>query len=78
MLTMEDRVQIMVQHKVKEHNEVSATLKYAGNQTDYYKGRLTELQNLLIDFAWQLGVKVNFVIAVDGRGNEYEKAVIAE
>lgn len=78
MLTMEERVQIMVQRKAKEHNEVSAMLKYAGDRTDYCKGRLTELQDLLIDFAWQFGIKVDFVTAVDTLGNEYEKAVIAE
>ena len=78
MLTMEDRVQMLAQHKVKEHNEVSANLKYAGVQTEYYKGRLTELQNVLLDFAWELGVKVNFVTAVDELGNKYEKAIIAE
>ena len=77
-MTMEERVKIMVQRKVKEHNEVSATLKYAGDQTDYYKGRLTELQDLLIDFVWQFGIAVDFVTAVDERGNEYEKAISAE
>lgn len=77
-MTMEERVQIMVQRKAKEHNEVSAMLKYAGGRTDYYKGRLTELQDILIDFAWQFGIVVDFVTAVDGCGNEYEKAIIAE
>lgn len=77
-MTLEERFNVFVQRKVNEHNSVSATLKYAGVKTDYYEGRLTELQNILIDFAWQFGVNVNFVTAIDGHGNEYEKAIIAE
>ena len=78
MLTMEERVEKFIKRKVDEHNAVSVGLIYAGDRSDYYKGRLAELQDLLIDFMWQFGTKIDFVTAKDEHGNEYEKAIIAE
>lgn len=78
MMTMEERVEKFIKRKVDEHNAVSIGLIYAGDRADYYKGRLTELQELLIDSMWQLGTKIDFITATDERGNEYEKAIITE
>ena len=78
MLTMEERVERFIKRKVDEHNAVSFGLIYAGDRADYYKGRLAELKELLMDFMWQLGTKIDFIIATDESGNEYEKAIIAE
>ena len=75
-MTMEKRVEKLIKMKVDEHNAVSIGLSYAGDGTDFYTGRLTELQDLLIDFMWQCGTKIDFVTAKDEHGNEYEKAVI--
>lgn len=75
-MTMNERIEKFIKMKVEEHNAVSIGLVYAGDRTDYYKGRLTELQNLLIDFMWQFGTKIAFVTAKDIHGYEYEKAVI--
>lgn len=78
MLTMEERVERFIKRKVDEYNAVSIGLIYAGDRADYYKGRLTELQELLLDFMWQLGAKIDFVVTTDESGHEYEKAIIAE
>ena len=78
MLTMEERVEKFIKRKVDEHNAVSVGLIYAGDRADYYKGRLTELKELLIDFMCRLDANIDFVAATDESGNEYEKAIIAE
>ena len=75
-MTMEERVEKLIKMKIDEHNAISIGLRYAGDGIDFYTGRFTELQDLLIDFMWQFGTKIDFVTAKDEHGNEYEKAVI--
>ena len=77
-MTMEERVEKLIKRKVDEYNAVSIGLIYAGDRTDIYKGRHIELENLLFDFMWQMGITISFVTATDERGNEYSKAIIAE
>ena len=82
-MTMEERVLTMIKRDIAEYNDTSRVY-YSMRETDnanadFYRGKITAMQNKLLDYCWELGYTINFVRAEDTENHTYyEKAILIE
>lgn len=78
-MTMEERILNMIKRDVAEYNRISHvyySMREIDNvNADFYRGRITQMSNKLLDYCWELGYTIDFVRAEDPETHTYyEKA----